>query len=271
MKTDLDRLQGMWVVAALEMDGEKMAARMIGGARVVVKGERFQSLGMGAEYEGRLVLNEAASPKAFDLKFTKGPEKGNTALGIYQISGEQWKICLTTRVGAVERPKKFATKAGTGIALEILKRGVPAKAVVTKGVAKKGAAKSNAEDVDTGASTELEGEWKLVSGALDGKAMDAASVEWGRRVFRGGSTTLSFGPQVYQKARFTLDSTKSPGEIDYEHSQGMFAGKKQLGIYECDGKSLKLCASTPGSPRPKDFAAGKGRNVTHFMAVHKRE
>lgn len=266
MKTDLHRLQGTWVVAALKMDGEKMAAGMFGEARVVVKGVRFQSLGMGAEYEGRLMLDESASPKAFDLRFTKGPEKGNTALGIYEISEQQWKICLTTRPGAVDRPKKFATKAGTGIALEILKRDTgDSGATKSRAVAKK----STAKQVATGAPTELEGEWKLVSGALNGKAMDAVSVEWGRRVFQGNSTTLSFGPQTYQKATFTLDATKSPCEIDYEHSQGMFAGKKQFGIYECDGKSLKLCATMPGSPRPKDFSAGKQRNVTNFVAVNK--
>lgn len=251
-KSDSDWLQGTWNIAALEMDGEKMAAGMLAGAHIVLKGDRFQSLGMGAEYEGKLVLDEKAKPKAFDLKFTKGPEKGNTALGIYELDGDDWKICLTTRPGTTDRPKKFATKAGTGIALEILKRGKLEKARKPKTTAA------------TGPASELEGEWKLLSGALDGKPMDEISVAYGKRVFNKSLTTLSFGPQVYQQATFTLDTTKLPREIDYQHSKGMFAGKKQLGIYECDGKTLKLSASTPGTARPKDFAPQKGRNVTTF-------
>ena len=76
--TDSDLLQGTWNVAALEMDGQKSPDALLTGAHIVLKGDRFQSLGMGAVYEGKLVLNPAASPKTFDLRFTKGPEKGNT-------------------------------------------------------------------------------------------------------------------------------------------------------------------------------------------------
>jgi uncharacterized protein (TIGR03067 family) len=257
MKSDAELLQGTWTVVALEMDGQETPAAMLGDARIVLKGDRFQSLGMGAVYEGKLVLDPKASPKTFDLKFTKGPEKGNTALGIYALDGDEWKICFTTRLGATDRPKKFATKSGTGIALEILKRGKPQKA------SSKSSAKSS-KVAETGKATELEGEWTMTSGSLDGKAMDAMAVSFGVRAMRGNRTTLMFGPQTMIDATFVLDPTKSPKEIDYEHSKGMFAGKKQLGIYECDGKTLKLCASTPGTPRPKDFGAAKGRNVTAF-------
>ncbi len=252
--TDSDLLQGTWTVAALEMDGQKSPDAMLAGAHIVLKGDRFQSLGMGAVYEGKLVLDVDASPKTFDLKFTKGPEKGNTSFGIYALDGDEWKICMTTRVGATasDRPKKFATKAGTGVALEVLKRGKPQQAP-----------KSSTKAAATGPKTEIEGEWSMISGSLDGKPMDAMTVSYGVRSVRGSHTTLKFGPQTMIDATFTLDPSKSPKEIDYEHSKGIFAGK-QFGIYECDGKTLKLCASTPGTPRPKDFKAGPGRNVTTF-------
>src|ERR1700730_4436277 len=118
-KSDLDLLQGNWNVAALEMDGQKMPAAMLGAARIVIEGDRFQSLGMGAVYEGKLTLDATANPKAFDLTFTSGPESGNTSLGIYSLDGDEWRICLTTRGG--DRPQKFATLPGTGHALETLK------------------------------------------------------------------------------------------------------------------------------------------------------
>ena len=71
-KSDLDSLQGAWSIAALEMDGHMMAAEMLSAASIVVEGDRFQSLGMGAKYEGKVVLDPTANPKAFDLVFTNG-------------------------------------------------------------------------------------------------------------------------------------------------------------------------------------------------------
>jgi uncharacterized protein (TIGR03067 family) len=91
-KADLDSLQGAWSIAALEMDGHMMAAEMLSAASIVVEGDRFQSLGMGAKYEGKVVVDSTAKPKAFDLVFTSGPEKGNRNLGIYELSGNTWKL-----------------------------------------------------------------------------------------------------------------------------------------------------------------------------------
>ena len=78
---------------------------------------------MGATYEGELELDAAESPKHFTLTFTKGPEKGNVNPGIYELDGDTWRICIATRGGG--RPKRFATKAGSGHALETLVRKAP--------------------------------------------------------------------------------------------------------------------------------------------------
>ncbi len=240
-------------MVALELDGQAMPGGMLGGARIVVKGDRFQSLGMGAVYEGVMKLDPEANPKAFDLTFTAGPEKGNTALAIYELNGDDWRLCLTTRGGA--RPKRFATEPGTGHALETLTRGkpatIPAPAIE---VAEAPAA--------SGPPTELEGEWRMVSGFMDGHPVEASLVKYGKRLTRGNQTTVQFGPQVFLKATFTIDQEKSPREIDFLHTEGMHSGKTQLGIYECDGSKMKLSASTPGQPRPTDFKPRKGDGKT---------
>jgi len=259
---DSDLLQGTWSVVALEMEGQKMPAAMLGAARIVVEGDRFQSLGMGATYEGALKLDAAANPKTFDLTFTAGPEKGSTSLGIYHLDGDDWKICLTTRGG--ERPKKFAADPGTGHALETLRRGPAAP------LADASASAATAEAPGgSGPATELEGEWSMVSGFLDGQPLDRSMVKYGKRVTRGNQTTVRFGPQVFLEATFTLDPAKSPREIDYVHTRGTHAGKTQLGIYECGGQTLRLCSSAPGQPRPSDFEARKGDGRT--VAVWKLE
>src|SRR3989442_16035736 len=77
--TDLDRLQGAWNITSLEVDGQSMPAPT--GACIVIEGSRFQSLGMGAVYEGKVEVDGTKKPKTFDLLFTAGPEKGNRSLG----------------------------------------------------------------------------------------------------------------------------------------------------------------------------------------------
>ncbi|MBZ5626482.1 MAG: TIGR03067 domain-containing protein [Acidobacteriia bacterium] len=261
-KTEPGPLEGRWSVVALEVEGQPMPAAMLGAARIVVEGDRFQSLGMGTVYEGTVKLDASASPKTFDLTFTAGPEKGNTALGIYELNDDEWKLCLTTRGG--DRPKEFSTAPGTGHALETLKRGEvkPAPdALTVEAEAPAGA----------GPATELEGEWSMVSGFMDGHPIESSMVKYGRRVTRGNQTTVQFGPQVFMKATFTLDPSKSPREIDLVHTQGMHKGKTQLGIYECDGEKLRFCSSTPGQPRPVDFEArkGDGKTVAEWKLVKK--
>jgi uncharacterized protein (TIGR03067 family) len=258
-KVEPGPLEGTWHVATLEVDGQQMPAGMLGEARIVVEGDRFQSLGMGAIYEGTMNLDSSANPQTLDMTFTAGPEKGNTNLGIYELAGDDWKLCLATRGGG--RPKRFAAEPGTGHALETLKRGKPALAAAASA-----AAPAAAAPVSSGPATELEGEWSMVSGFMDGHPIEGSMVKYGKRVTRGNQTTVQFGGQVFMKATFSLDSAKSPREIDFVHTQGMHAGKTQLGIYECDGKRLRLSSATPGQPRPADFEPRKddGKTVAEW-------
>jgi uncharacterized protein (TIGR03067 family) len=117
MSTDLKALQGTWEIVTLELDGQQMPS---GGAKIVVKDTRFISLSMGAEYEGTVSFDEGANPKTFEMNFDKGPHKGNKSLGIYELDGNTWKICLGFT--GKNRPTKFETSPGSGHALETLKR-----------------------------------------------------------------------------------------------------------------------------------------------------
>jgi uncharacterized protein (TIGR03067 family) len=256
-------IEGSWNVLELEVDGQPMPAGMLASARIVIEGDRFQSLGMGAVYEGTVKLEPSANPKTLDMTFTAGPEKGNTALGIYELDGDDWKLCLTTRGG--DRPKRFATEPGTGHALETLRRGKPGEATSLPAEAPAAATEGS------GPSTELEGEWSMVSGFMDGHPIERSMIQYGKRVTRGNQTTVQFGGQVFLKATFTLDPSQTPQAIVLIHIQGMHKGKTQLGIYECDGKTLRFCSSTPGQPRPVDFEPRKadGKTIAEWKLVKK--
>jgi len=259
MATDLDKLQGVWTVASLEVDGERMPADSLGNAQVVIERDRFKSVGMGATYEGRVEIDDTKKPKTFDLVFTSGPENGNRNPGIYKLDGDAWTLCLAMR--GDKRPRKFVSEPDTGIALETLERG--------KRPASKSKPAGAVAPAGSGAPTELEGEWAMVSAVFNGAPMDQNMVKWCKRVTNGNVTTVLAGPQVMLKAAFTLGHSTKPATIDYVNLAGAAKGKPQSGIYELSGDTLRVCMSAPGGPRPSDFSSkpGDGRSYTVWQRM----
>jgi uncharacterized protein (TIGR03067 family) len=122
MPQDIDLLQGSWSITSLSMDGQELPAAMFAKASIVVKGNRFTSLGMGTQYEGTLELDSSTNPRQLNMNFDAGPEKGNVNLCIYEVAGDIWRLCIATR-GTV-RPSAFISTPGSGIALEVLRRAI---------------------------------------------------------------------------------------------------------------------------------------------------
>jgi uncharacterized protein (TIGR03067 family) len=60
---DLERLQGVWNIVALEADGQEVPAPMLTGARIAIQGDRFTSTGMGSEYEGTISIDASQTPR----------------------------------------------------------------------------------------------------------------------------------------------------------------------------------------------------------------
>jgi uncharacterized protein (TIGR03067 family) len=261
MKTktpDTARLQGTWHITALEVDGEAMAA----GGQIEVKGDRFTSLGMGVVYEGKLLVDASQKPKTIDMVFTKGPEKGNTNRGIFEFTGDdRWRLCL--QMTGQDRPKKFATTAGGGLALETLERS-PRTAAHTK--TKPGKAVAPPPDFPIDPIPELEGEWQMITMSHNGAPLDAAYCKMGKRVAQGNELTVFMGPQTILKAFYAIDRSKRPHTMDYVVTHGSAKGKKQFGIFEITGDSFTTSFAAPGKPRPSDFTSkhGDGRTVTKW-------
>ena len=260
MSSDLKKLQGTWHISSLETDGQKMPPAAFDGAHIIIKDGNFTSIGMGATYQGKMEFDDSKKPKTFDLIFTAGPQKGTRNLGIYKLTGSSWTICLATQ--GTERPRKFATKPGTGIALETLERKPSAKPRATK--AARPAVPIEEDAIGDGTPAEIEGDWAMLSGVFNGQPLQADWVKFCKRITRGNVTTVVAGPQTMLKARFTLDTSKTPKAIDYVNLHGSHKGKSQLGIFERQGNELKVCVSAPGKPRPNDFSSkrGDGRNCT---------
>ena len=185
------------------------------------------------------------------MVFSSGPEKGNTNFGIFEVEGDTWRLCLD--MTGTSRPKAFAS--GRGVALETLRR-------VSDTELK--SAQASAAAFRVVAAPELEGEWAMESCTLNGDPLPPSMAKHGKRVARNNEITVTMGGQVIVKARFTVDRAHSPMHIDY-----LLAGNQlQHGIYELEGKRLKVIFSAPGQPRPRDFSTARGDGRT--LAVWKQ-
>lgn len=269
--SDLDKLQGTWRIAALEMDGRTASAPEFDGATIVISGKTFTSTMTGARYEGTIRVDDAKSPKTFDLVFTTGPQKGTTNSGIYKLRGDTWTFCLAMH-GKI-RPKTFATKPNTGLVVETLER---ADATSTRTPRPAAAPSSRVEPARTAgpassaAATEIEGEWKMTKGVFNGAPLAPEMVAYCTRITRGDVTQIVAGPQEMLHAKFTLDPTQTPRAIDYVNLAGSNKGKAQAGIYELQADELTISIAAPGKPRPKDFTTAKGDGRT-LTAWRKRQ
>jgi uncharacterized protein (TIGR03067 family) len=264
MSKDVENLQGSWRVTALEIDGR--AVDTLGNAGIVIVGERFISKGMGNEYEGTFEVDAKSRPRKLTMKFDTGPEKGNTNLAIYEVKGDTWKLCVATQ-GKV-RPSGFATKPGDGFVFETLTRGDLPNDTISELPKRQKQKTKNSPSSGDKRLAEFQGEWSMVSGVMNGQAMDKSTVQWVRRITTGDEIAVCAGPQTLMEMTFTIDPSTSPKSIDYMNTAGSNKGKTQLGIYEFDGDQLTVCVASPGAVRPTTFNSEKGAG--HTLTAWKR-
>jgi uncharacterized protein (TIGR03067 family) len=109
----------------------------------------------------------------------------------------------------------------------------------------------------------LQGDWTVASAVKDGDDPQEGLDKW-TYTFKENDVLihakLPDGSTLDEKATFSLDSTKTPKQIDIV-SQGPNDGKEPVsfkGIYELEGNTLRICKAIPGEARPTEFTAKIG-------------
>src|SRR5262249_47235108 len=96
--------------------GNEGAGRGFKNSKLVLMGGKWTFTQGTAESKGTFKVDLTQKPKTIDITFTEGPEKGKTVLGIYELEGDTYKLCLSLK--DKDRPKEFVSKAGSGHILE---------------------------------------------------------------------------------------------------------------------------------------------------------
>jgi uncharacterized protein (TIGR03067 family) len=270
----LRALEGEWAFEALQVDGRDVPRALIATSRLLLDGDRFRMDSPAATYDGRFTIDTSTSPMQIDIAFVEGPEAGHGSYGLFALDGDRLTICLGL-VGAT-RPTTFASRPGSGHALERLRRASALRpAGVTGGVAvprevANAVAHPAADMAEFTTSTSpmlrrLEGTWAPVRLVTNGEEMRADWLPFGTRIGSGDEATVVFGGQVMLHVRMRLDDTVRPVAVDYLHLRGADEGKVSHGILEWLGEEVRFLIAAPGQPRPSSFSSpGVGQTLSHW-------
>jgi uncharacterized protein (TIGR03067 family) len=121
VKKELARFEGTWKFVSIESEKEKISEEALKHPRLKIMGDKFNvTEDENNSYGGTFKVDPTKKPKTIDVTFTTGPEKGKTSLGIYELEGDNYKVCIDPE--GKSRPAEFAVKPGSGFYLEVLKR-----------------------------------------------------------------------------------------------------------------------------------------------------
>jgi uncharacterized protein (TIGR03067 family) len=244
---DEEAIQGTWTVVSKEMGGKKTPDADLKALKVTIKDGTLTVDDGKKKDKLAYKLDPSKTPKAIDLTGDKGDGKMTTP-AIYELDGDTLKICWSEKVPE-DRPTELTGKADSGQTMMVLKR------------EKKPAEKKDEE--------KIQGTWTVVSYEYGGKKDREDETKKVKLVFKDGSVTID-DPKREQKAKFKLDATKKPKEMDITPEDEGADVKVVQAIYELKDDELKICfVKRSDATRPTEFASKPDTELV--LIVLKRE
>lgn len=118
---DLEKLQGKWIMTALDINGKTTPTDQFEGTTLTIKGDKYIVKVKDKSFEMRIQLDSTRTPKTIDMIFTEGPKQDQVHKGIYELEGDTFKICRGLNPEH-ERPIDFTTQPGTDLFVVTWKR-----------------------------------------------------------------------------------------------------------------------------------------------------
>jgi uncharacterized protein (TIGR03067 family) len=120
---DRKQMDGTWLPVSAEMAGAKYPDQILKSMKLVLKDDSY-TVEVGKQTDlGTTKIDPSKSPRALDIKGTKGPNEGKTFLCIYELKGDTLRVCYD--LSGEKRPSEFATKANTKLFMVTYQRAKP--------------------------------------------------------------------------------------------------------------------------------------------------
>jgi uncharacterized protein (TIGR03067 family) len=120
-KKELEKLQGTWVMAELEVNGERVPDKKLEGTTLVIRGDKYIVKVKDTTHETTIKLDPSQKPRALDMYFPNGPEAPKLSKGIYELDGDTFKLCRHQMPGE-DRPTQMGSWPNTNLFVVVWKR-----------------------------------------------------------------------------------------------------------------------------------------------------
>jgi uncharacterized protein (TIGR03067 family) len=123
-KKAADPLTGTWKAVSVVANGDEV--EQFKGTLFTYKDGTLTRKNEQGEQVSSYKLDPTKKPATIDITAKGGRNEGQTRKGIYEVKGDDLKVCVAFMPDA-DRPKEFASEAGSGNILITLKREAGAK------------------------------------------------------------------------------------------------------------------------------------------------
>ncbi|HEV3142561.1 MAG TPA: TIGR03067 domain-containing protein [Gemmataceae bacterium] len=123
-KKDLEKLQGEWIMAELEIDGKPVPDDKIQGTTLTIDGDKYIVTVKDKKHEVTITLDPSKDPKTIDMAFSDGTDAPKIGKGIYKLEGDKF-IVVRAQATDNERPTSFGTWPNSGCFMVTWKRKTP--------------------------------------------------------------------------------------------------------------------------------------------------
>lgn len=118
-KDEVKKLNGEWSMASMEIMGKAAPEAGFKNTRLINKDGEYH-VKAESDDKGTVSVDATKTPKQMTIKGTEGPNKGKTLLAIYELSGDELKVCYD--LSGKEFPKEFKSEAGKLLMYAVYKK-----------------------------------------------------------------------------------------------------------------------------------------------------
>ena len=114
------RLEGVWRFVLVEVEGVKQPELPFETNKLIIAKDGRFTIAQGRKISrGILKLDPTKTPGNYDFTVTNGPDRNLTTLGVYEVDGDTFRICLPLR--SKERPSALVSSPGGGCLFQVFK------------------------------------------------------------------------------------------------------------------------------------------------------